>query len=218
MSKPPPESDNPRGGDGPGRARPRRFRPELDTAEMLAVARLGRAHGLRGEVLTLNLSPPCLEFPRLAAGRTFWTRGARPGAAGPLPKRLTPVSMRPHQGEFLITFEEIRDRSLAEACRGMELCLPREDLPPLPEGWFWEEDITGLQVRDETRGPLGVSAGLKALAGQDSLIVKLTAGGEILVPWVKALVTRVDMAAGLIETRLPRGYHGLPDEEESREE
>jgi len=90
---------------------------------LLTVARIGRAHGLRGEVaLDLRTDNPEDRFGVGAQLRT------EPAARGP----LTVVSTRTQQGRWYVAFAQITDRTTAEAMRGTELVV-EEDASESPE-------------------------------------------------------------------------------------
>ncbi|MBN9326626.1 MAG: ribosome maturation factor RimM, partial [Cellulomonas sp.] len=85
---------------------------------LLTVARVGRAHGLRGEVsLDLRTDAPA---DRLVVGRELRTD---PAFAGP----LTPTRVREQQGRWFVTFAEASDRTAAEALRGVSLVVDAEE-------------------------------------------------------------------------------------------
>lgn len=87
----------------------------MDVAD-LVVARIGKPHGLRGEVtVQLHTDDP---QGRFVEGTTFVTQ-ARGGTG--VPRTLTLRSARLHNGTWLLTFDEIPDRTGAESLRGTRL-------------------------------------------------------------------------------------------------
>lgn len=121
------------------------------------------------------------------------------------------AALRPHGQLWLITVEGVEDRDAAGELKHAELCLQREELPDLPEGWYWEADIVGLAVEDRRLGSLGRAAGLEQLGGQPVLMVERDAPseGRIQIPWAEALVPVVDLENRRIEVDLPDEYPGL---------
>jgi 16S rRNA processing protein RimM len=177
--------------------------------ELYAILRLTRPHGLRGEIGALYLAPEVLDFRSFVIDREFWPR-----LGGSLhPPKLKVLAARPHGRQYLLTLANTPDRTAAEALRGVELCLARSELPPLPEGWHWEADLIGLAVRDSRLGEIGTVAGLDQKGGQWSIIVRRPDGGEVAIPWAKPLVGAVDIASGVVRTDLPLDYPGLPSGE-----
>ena len=108
----------------------------------LTVARIGRAHGLRGEVaLDLRTDNP---EDRFGVGAVLATE---PAARGP----LTVVSTRTQQDRWYVTFAQITDRTTAEAMRGTELVV-EEDTSDEDDAWYPHE-LAGLRAEhvDGTR-------------------------------------------------------------------
>lgn len=164
----------------------------------VVVGRIGRAHGLRGEVRIVVLTDE--------PDRRF-TVGARlsvqdlPGA----PPTLTVRSVRPHP-DLLVTFDEVLDRSGAEALRGATLTtqLDPDVVPEEPDAWY-DHQLVGLAVllADGTR--IGTVGRVEHGVAQDLLVIDGTHGGRCLVPFVEAIVPTVDLAAGHLVLTPPGG-------------
>ena len=140
------------------------------------VARIGKPHGLRGEV-TVRLHTDAPE-ERFTLGATFVTEPDR--------GMLTLVSTRVHQGVWLLGFEEAADRTAAEALRGTRL-LVEEGEASEEDAWY-EDDLVGLEVRDPEGTRIGEVVGLDVRPAQDLLAVRLLDGRTGDVPFVRALV------------------------------
>lgn len=163
------------------------------------VARVGKAHGLRGEVtVRLHTDAPQVRF----APGTVLT--AEPPAHGP----LTVSHARLHNGVWLVTFEQASDRTAAEALRGTRLFADIEDEELQDEGWY-ESDLVGLAVLDPTGARIGVVTSLEVRPAQDLLGVRLDDGRTGLVPFVEALVPEVDVSAGHVVVDAPEGLFDL---------
>ena len=184
--------------------------------ELLAVVHIARPHGVTGEVSALDLMPPVVEAAALLMG----TGGTGEGDAAGLYLRskrgkvrsVRAVSVRPHQGRWLIRLEGIETRTAAEPLREADLCLRRRDLPELPEGWYWEADLESCRVIDRRLGEIGEAAGLDAAAIQPQLRIRRPDGRIVPIPWVRALVTRIEIDTKRIWTDLPAGFPGLSPE------
>jgi 16S rRNA processing protein RimM len=150
----------------------------------VVLARIGKPHGLRGEVtVQLHTDDPERRF---AVGTVIATEAA-PGSG--VPRSLTIASTRVHRGIWLLSFEEVPDRTGAEGLRGARLVLA--EAPPADEEAYYEEDLVGLQVRDVHGEPIGTVSGLEIGAAQDRLVVTLTDGVTAYVPFVKRIVPTV---------------------------
>jgi 16S rRNA processing protein RimM len=158
----------------------------------VVVGRVGKPHGLRGEV-TVDVRTDEPER-RFAVGATLRAEPP-PGSASPL-RSLTVASTRWHQGVLLAGFEELPDRDAAEAVRGTVLhaMIPADASPDDPEE-FYAHQLVGLAAYDVDGTRLGEVTALTTGA-QDLLTVRTLDGRDALVPFVAALVPEVDVAGG----------------------
>ena len=160
----------------------------------LVVARIGRAHSLRGEVsLDLRTDDP---ETRLAVGSQLATE---PASAGP----LTVLSVRVHQGRWLVRFAEVADRTAAEALRGVELVV-EADASDEEDAWYPHE-LRGLRAELTDGTIVGEVVALEHLPAHDALAIRETGGERTLVPFVKAIVPVVDVAGGRVVLDPPGG-------------
>jgi 16S rRNA processing protein RimM len=169
------------------------------------IARIGKPHGLLGEVtVQLHTDEP---ERRLAVGATVDTEAA-PGTG--VPRALTVRSTRVHNGVWLVAFEEVPDRTGAESLRGTRLVVDAVDaLPADDDDVFTEDPLRGLTVVDPAGAVLGEVGGLELGAAQDRLVVLLPDGREAQVPFVVALVPEVDLAGGRVVVDAPPGLLDL---------
>lgn len=161
----------------------------------LLVGRIGRPHGLRGEVtIDVRTDEPDLRF---AAGTTL--RAAPPAGASTRADALTVARSRWHQRFLLVTFEEVPDRDAAEALRGtlLHTMLPADATPEDPDE-FYDHQLVGLRAEDVDGSPLGEVVAVVHGAAQDLLTVRTPDGRDALVPFVAALVPEVDIAGGRV--------------------
>lgn len=180
------------------------------TSLHVAVATIGRAHGLRGEVaLVLRTDQPS---ERLARGRVLDVVGGPDGA----PRTLTIAATRTQQDRWYVRFEEVASRTDAEALRGAELELEidrEEEAEEDPDAWYASE-LTDLAVRGADGRDLGVVADLEHYPAQDLLIVRTPDGRRVMLPFVEQLVPEVDLDARVIIADPPGGlFEDLPDDD-----
>ena len=164
----------------------------------LVVGRVGRPHGIRGEVtVQVRTDDPGRRF---AAGSVLATE---PAARGP----LTVLSSRWHSGRLLVSFAGSADRSDAESLTGILLVVDSAevDAPEDPDE-FNDHDLIGLDVLT-TEGNLVGTVSDVLHHGQDLLVVRQARGpaAEALVPFVAAIVPEVDIAAGRLIIDPPPG-------------
>jgi 16S rRNA processing protein RimM len=172
----------------------------------VTVGRIGRPHGIRGDVVVgVRTDEPELRF---AVGSRLDTD---PADVGPLTVRAT----RWQSGELVVRFDGIRDRTEAAELRGTWLSVDAGtlDSPDDPDE-FRDHELIGLSVRTVGGNAVGVVTDVLH-HGQDLLAVRPAAGaagGEILVPFVKAIVTDVDIAGGVLVIDPPPGLLNLGEE------
>jgi len=171
-----------------------------DDSNDLVVARIGKPHGLKGEV-TVRLHTDAPE-DRFVVGAVF---RAEPAGNGPLTLR----THRIHNGIHLLSFEEAVDRTAAEGLRGTRLLVPADDTEE-EDAWY-AEDLVGLAVVNPAGEPLGTVVELHDRPAQDLLEVRLTNGSTGYVPFVEQLVPVVDLAAGHVVVDPPPGLFDLTE-------
>ena len=160
----------------------------------LVVARIGRAHGVRGEV-TIEVRTDKPE-DRLFVGANLKTE---PTNLGPL--RIS--SVRNHNGTLLLSFEGREDRSSAEELRNV-LLVAEVDVTEdeFEEDEFHATEILGCSVFLEDGKALGEVVDILQLPSQDTLVVKgESEGKEILIPFVKKHVPELDIKSRKITVR-----------------
>jgi 16S rRNA processing protein RimM len=163
-------------------------------AETIVVGRIGKPHGIKGEVSV----EPRTDEPdrRFADGAVLKTENKRPGATGP--GHLTVASTKWHSGRLLVRFEEIADRNAAEEARGTVLSIDfdPDERPEDPEE-FYDHQLIGLAVVTTDGRPVGELREIVHGSAQDLLVITAE-GPDVLVPFVSELVPEVDVAGGRI--------------------
>jgi 16S rRNA processing protein RimM len=169
----------------------------------LIVGRVGRPHGIRGEVVVgVRTDEPDLRF---AVGATLNVAEQEEGPADR--DQLTVAAARWHSGQLLVTFTGITDRTAAGELTGSWLSVDSSQLPDIPDpDEFRDHELIGLSVRTAAGDQVGVVTDVLHY-GQDLLVVRRSddGDGESLVPFVKAIVPEVDVAAGVLVIDPPPG-------------
>ncbi|MFE2992652.1 ribosome maturation factor RimM [Streptomyces sp. NPDC059262] len=151
----------------------------------LVVARIGRAHGIKGEVtVEVRTDEPEL---RLGPGAVLATD---PASMGP----LTIETGRVHSGRLLLRFEGVRDRTAAEALRNT-LLIAEVDPEELPEDEdeYYDHQLMDLDVVTTDGVEVGRITEISHLPSQDLFIVERPDGSEVLIPFVEEIVTEIDL-------------------------
>ncbi|MER7724425.1 ribosome maturation factor RimM [Streptomyces sp. NPDC096323] len=151
----------------------------------LVVARIGRAHGIKGEVtVEVRTDEPEL---RLGPGAVLATE---PASTGP----LTIETGRVHSGRLLLRFEGVRDRTAAEALRNTLLIadVDPDEFPEDPEE-FYDHQLMDLDVVLADGTEIGRITEITHLPSQDLFIVERPDGTEVMIPFVEEIVTEIDL-------------------------
>lgn len=161
-----------------------------DSADRLRVARIGKPHGIRGEV-TVQLYTDEPE-QRLASGEVLM-RIAGTDTPDRITTLLTVTRQRWNKSTCLLSFREVTDRNGAEALRGSTLFVevPTEDDSD-EEGWYSHE-LVGFRCVDLQGQNLGTLRELLTGSAQDLLVVTALSGEEVMVPFVEEIVPEVDV-------------------------
>lgn len=168
-------------------------------ARYMAVGRLRKPHGLKGEwaVFPLTAEPETV----FAAGRTLVRLGLDGSVLG------EPVQIersRSFHREWLLKFQGADDRDTLDAWRGQFLGAPAVELVPPAEGEVYLHELEGFAVKDEAGTALGLVTSLYDLASGLTLEVQ-GVKREFLLPFKKEFVLQTDRAARTLVVRIPDG-------------
>lgn len=193
---------------------------DVDEGDLVAVGRIGKAHGLRGEVAVEAWSDD--PSRRFAAGVVL--RAQKTGQPWVI------EAARMHGDRWLVAFADVPDRTSAEALRGTVLVMPASQRPPIDDpDEFYDSDLVGLQARDPNGDFLGAVTEVVHSAGGVHLVLTCPVGNaaepdadidtepddgagavrEHLVPFVALIVPHVDLEAGVLIIDAPAGLFDL---------
>jgi 16S rRNA processing protein RimM len=157
-------------------------------AERICVARIGAAHGVKGEV-------------------KLWSFTADPAAVadyGPLESqdgtlRFEIETLRPAKDHLVARLSGVRDRDAAQRLTNVDLYVPRDRLPaPAPEE-FYHADLIGLRAEGRDGAALATVVGIHDFGAGDLLELRLPgASSTVLMPFTAETVPVVDIAGGRI--------------------
>ncbi len=160
----------------------------------VAVGKITRAHGVRGEVAVLVLTEV---EDRFGPGAEFSAEGRAD---------LTIDSVRRDRGRLLVKFRGIEDREAAQGLAGVYLTVPRSASPELPEGSYWPYELEGCSVRTESGRELGTI--VEVIHTQANDVWAAHAGGEdgsevseTLIPALRDVIVSVDVAGRIVVVR-----------------
>jgi 16S rRNA processing protein RimM len=160
----------------------------------VTVGRVGRPHGLRGDVtVAVTTDDPDARFA--------------PGAVLQSDRGPLTIATRRRSGSLLLLrFDGVDDRDAAEALRGTELRVSAETLPEVDDpDEFYDHQLVGLAVRHADGRSLGEVVNVWHPPASPVLLVRRPDGSEEAVPFVRALVPTVDLAGGFLVVEPPDG-------------
>jgi 16S rRNA processing protein RimM len=176
--------------------------------KLLLVARIGAPHGVRGEVRVKAFTDDPLAFRDYrdlsdGGGRSF---------------RIE--RLRPAKDIVIAKFAGIDDRNAAETLNGTDLFVARSSLPDVEEDEFYHADLIGLEAYTEAEEPIGAVVAVHDFGAGDILEIAPLRGPSLLLPFTKAVVPEIDLAAGRLTVIAPPETEGgpeFPSEEETAE-
>jgi 16S rRNA processing protein RimM len=155
-------------------------------AERIRVARIGAAHGVRGEVKLW----PFTQDPLAVAdyGPLETDDGAR---------HFEIEALRPAKDFLVARLAGVNDRGAAEKLTNTDLFVPRERLPAIEEAdTFYYADLVGLDAVTADGTALGTVSAVHNFGAGDIIEIAPTGGGQtLMLPFTEATVPKVDMAA-----------------------
>lgn len=181
--------------------------PSVDGVEQVRVARIGKPHGIRGEVTVQVYTDGPQQ--RFVPGAVLSARPGDGGGAAGRGGQLRVVRARWNKDILLLSFDGVLTRNQAEELRGTELFAAPEAAED-DDAWY-EEDLVGLAVLVDGR-QVGTVTGLQTGDFQDLLQIEVQGGAEALVPFVDEIVPEVDPESGTITLTPPPGLLTLNDE------
>ncbi len=152
------------------------------STDRLEIGRIGKAHGLRGEVVVDAISN---RDERFLPGSVLYVAGDATAIA----------TSRRHQNRWLVRFEGVEDRNAAEALRG--IVVTGDAMESLPENEVWVHELIGSAVSDRAGTDLGTIVAVEANPAHDILVTE----EGVLIP----IVFVVERDAGRVVVDLPEG-------------
>lgn len=156
--------------------------------ERICVGAVTGAFGIRGEV---RLKSFCAEPAAIADYAPLFTEDGS--------RSFSVTIIRQIPGGLAARLSGVTDKDSADALRGTALFADRARLPRLPDDEFYHNDLIGLAVLDTGGGALGTVRAVHNHGAGDILEIALPGGKDtLLIPFTRAAVPTVDLAAGRI--------------------
>lgn len=158
---------------------------------LIAVGRLTKPHGLRGELVFLPYVYDVELLPDLMQQPVFLQQGNAPV------QTATILEWRVAPKRVLVRLHGCKDIAAAEVLRGYEVCIPRSWFAPLPEGEYYWFEIEGLAVYAHDGGYLGTVAEIIYTGSNDVYVVR-NESRETLIPALRDVIRSIDLACAAI--------------------
>ena len=174
------------------------------------IARVKRTQGRKGEVFAEILT----DFPeKFAERRRLWLLGGDPAApktpCGENPREVELVHHWLHKGGVVLQFAGVDSISAAEELAGLIVAIPQAERAPLGTDEIYIGDLIGCRLVDVSGAEptvIGEIADVDRSAGPVAiLVVSGKSDDEILIPFAKDYLRRIDMDSKLVEMALPEG-------------
>ena len=170
-------------------------------ATWVLLARIVRPQGRHGEVLADIFT----DFPEHFAERKRLF--LRPPMGAVLDARVESHWL--HKGRVVLKFAQVDSIADAENLRGFEVVIPREERMPLEGDAVYVSDLLGVRVIDVSRGGAEDAGEITDVepegAGPAMLVIRTPGGDELLIPFVRAYLRKIDLEAKRMEMELPLG-------------
>jgi 16S rRNA processing protein RimM len=166
-------------------------------AAPICIARIGAAHGVRGEVRLWTFTEDPLAVKRY--GPLATKDGAR---------SFEVTHAREAKDHLVATLKGITTRDEAERLNGIELYIAREKLPAPDDGEYYHADLIGLAAVNAANEPLGRVIAIHNFGAGDIIEIAPPQGATLLLPFTNAIVPTVDLAAGRVVIELPKEIDG----------
>jgi 16S rRNA processing protein RimM len=158
----------------------------------ICVARIGAAHGVRGEVKLWTFTEDPFAVKRY--GPLVTKDGAR---------QFEVTHAREAKGHLVAVLKGVATREDAERLNGTELYIEREKLPATEEDEYYHADLIGLAAVTPANEPLGRVIAIHNFGAGDIIEIAPPQGATLLLPFTDAVVPSVDLAGGRVVIELP---------------
>jgi len=167
------------------------------TENQICLARIGAAHGVRGEVKLWTFT----EDPR--AVMRYGALTTKDGA-----RQFEVTRAREAKGFLVASLKGVTTRNEAERLNGIELYVARNKLPETEAGEYYHADLIGLAAVSIAGEPLGHIIAIHNFGAGDIIEIAPASGATMLLPFSNAVVPMIDIALGRVVIDLPREIEG----------
>lgn len=170
--------------------------------EYLVVGKLLKSRGLAGEIAVYPYAEDPARFRNLRHCRLE-------SQTREFIRELSIKHVSIAGDRVFLRFEGVDSRDAADKLTGCYLSVPRAEAVPLEENSWYVADLIGCRVFDRERGELGTLTQVISNKANDLLLVRNETEKDLYIPFLKALLDKVDPLLGEIHLRLPEGLYEI---------
>jgi 16S rRNA processing protein RimM len=167
----------------------------MTESELIAVGRIIRPHGIRGEMKVYPLTTIPNRFIDIGDVLVECPDGETQEHHVQYARYAT--------GYVIVKFDTVDTRDDAEILNGAYISVPRSQVPMLDEGNYYVFDLIGMRVEDEQGAVTGEIIDIETFPANDLLVIRKTDGVTVQVPAVSEFVVTVDIARKRTVIRFP---------------
>ena len=164
----------------------------MTIAAPICVARIGAAHGVRGEVKLWTFTEDPL------AVKHYGPLTTKDGA-----RQFEVAHAREARDHLVATLKGIATREEAERLNGLELYIARDQLPETDDDEYYHADLIGLAAVTAADAPIGRVVAIHNFGAGDIIEIAPPHGTTLLLPFTNAVVPTVDLTGGRVVIELP---------------
>ncbi|WP_316201917.1 MULTISPECIES: ribosome maturation factor RimM [unclassified Bradyrhizobium] len=166
-------------------------------SKLICVARIGAAHGVRGEVRLWTFTEDPLAV--LHYGPLTTKDGSR---------SFEVAKAREAKDHLVAAIKGVTDRNAAERLNGLELYVPRDRLPETADDEYYHADLIGLAAETADGAQLGRVLTIHNFGAGDIIEIAPPSGSTLMLPFTNAVVPTVDLVGGRVIIELPAEIEG----------
>jgi 16S rRNA processing protein RimM len=163
----------------------------------ICVARIGAAHGVRGQVRLWTFTEDAFAVTR------YGVLSTKDGA-----RQFEVTQAREAKGFLVATLKGVTNRNEAERLNGVELYVARDRLPATDVDEYYHADLIGLAAVTAAEEPLGRVVAIHNFGAGDIIEIAPASGPTLLLPFSNAVVPTVDIAGGRVVIEVPAEIEG----------
>jgi 16S rRNA processing protein RimM len=163
----------------------------------ICIARIGAAHGVRGQVKLWTFTEDPL------AVMQYGSLATKDGT-----RSFEIATAREAKDHLVATLKGVATREEAERLNGIELYVARDKLPATDDDEYYHADLIGLAAVNAAGEPLGRVLAIHNFGAGDIIEIAPPHGTTMLLPFTNAVVPTVDLAGGRVVIELPAEVEG----------